>query len=188
MHDTEPISLPDVDNGLQVVRWNVSGFDEMRRHQLLDPKSQFELVDGLVLHRDVGSERHDAVVSELARRLTAACPAYAVLVDEELRDDDLNAIVVADIVVLADDIAPRLVVEVSDDTPRLAAIEKPRLYARAGVEEYWHIDLAWRFAQIHKHPYDDGYGMRASAPPDRPVPTGLDELPELVLDDLVAAA
>jgi Uma2 family endonuclease len=188
MHHPDPLSVPDVDNGLQVVRWKLRGFDEMRRTQLLDRKSQFELVDGVVLHRDVGSESHDRVVAELARRLVRAYPEWEVLVDEELRWEEHAAVVVADVVVLADGIAPRLVVEVTDDTPRLAAQEKARLYARAGVEAYWHIDLAWRFLQIHRSPYDDGWGVRTSGPPDRPLPTGLDRVPELVLDELLDAA
>ncbi len=188
MHSPDPLSLPDVDTGLQVVRWKVCGFEQMRRLELLDPKSQFELVDGLILHRDVGSERHDRVVTELARRLSDACAGWDVLVDEELVYEELEAVVVGDIVVLNEGVAPRLVVEVSDDTPRLAAQEKARLYARAGVEEYWHIDLAWRFLQIHKRPYDDGYGMRGSGPSDIPLLTGIDQVSELVLDELLDAA
>lgn len=186
MHSPTPLSLPEVDSGLHLVRWNTRGFLRMRQLQLLDRKGEFELVDGIVLHRDAGSRRHDRVVAELARRLERA--AADVAVGAELCWRKLDAVVTPDIVVRRAGKPPRLIVEVSDDAPRLDAQEKARLYARARVEEYWHIDLAWRFVQIHAGPHDDCYGTRISGPPYRSLPTHLPELPEIQLDELVAAA
>jgi len=190
MHSPDAISLPDVDNGLQIVRWHVSGFEQMRRSELLYRKARFELVDGLILHRAEGSFRHDRVVAELARRLELAYDGtdLAVAVDSELEFGEHDAVVSPDIVVACSGEAPRLIVEVSDDAPRLDAQEKPRLYARVGVEEYWHIDLAWRVLRVHARPHDDEYGMRASGPSYRPALTHVPGLEDIVLDELLAAA
>lgn len=186
MHSTTPLSLPEVDTGLHLVRWNTRGFLHMRKLELLDRKGEFELVDGLVLHRAAGSQRHDRVVAELARRLERTTADVAI--DAELCWRRLDAVVTPDIVVRRAGKPPRLIVEVSDDAPRLDAQEKARLYARARVEEYWHIDLAWRFIQIHARPHDDCYGIRTSGPSYRPLPTHLPALPEIELDELVTAA
>ncbi len=189
MHGSDPVSLPDVDHGLHLVRWKVSGFDEMRRLELLDRKAQFELVDGLILHRDAGSPRHDRVVAELTRRLETAYRSSAdVAVAEEVRFDDLDAVVVPDVVVRSGSAPPSLIVEVTDEAPRLEAQEKARLYARAGVEEYWHTDLAWQILWVHAHPHDDQYGMRSCGPSNRASLTHVPGLEDIVLDELLAAA
>lgn len=181
MHVADPEPLPDIDTGLHIVRWKAPGFLRMRRDGLLDPKREFELVNGMVLHRAYGSPRHDTIVAELARRLeTASCD---VRIDQEMILDDLDAVVTPDITVV-DGLTIPLVVEVSDDAPRLDGQEK-ELYAQAGVEVYWHIDLAWKMFYAHKRPWPDGYGMRSLGPNDRPAHTGFDPLPELVLDDLL---
>lgn len=190
MHVTEPDRLPDIDTGLHVVRWKVPGFLSMREAQLLDPRRSFELVDGLVLHRSDRSQDHDDVVTELARRLAEAPldGAPTVEIDRELRFEALDAVVTPDIAVLERHQVPRLVVEVSDDAPRLDAMEKAHLYARAGVELYWHIDLAWTMFGIHTHPRDHGYGLRVGGPPHEPVHTWLPALPELNLHELLEAS
>lgn len=58
---------------------------------------------------------------------------------------------------------PRLVVEVSAQTSRVDGLEKALLYARAGIGEYWQIDLAWRLVYTHLSPHGEGYGRRVRA-------------------------
>lgn len=190
MHLADPERLPDLETGLHLVRWKVPGFEWMRREHLLDPKRRFELVDGLVLHRSDHSQRHDRVVAELARRLAEAAvnEQLEVAVDRELRFERLDAVVTPDIVVSRGVEVPSLIVEVSDHAPRLDGMEKARLYARAGVEQYWHIDLAWTMLDVHRHPHEEGYGMRAGGPPREVCPTFFAPLPELCLVDLLEAS
>jgi hypothetical protein len=187
MHDDEPIDLPDPERGLRMIRWNARGFDELRRRELLSRECEFELVEGLILHREWGSRRHDRVRDEVARRLEAI-GEYAVAIDQELRLDDLDSVLIPDISVLAAVGPPRLIVEISDTAPRLDALEKERLYARAGVEEYWHIELDWMVWRTHSRPHADGYGCCASGPSDRSTLTDLDGFDEISLDELLAAA
>jgi Uma2 family endonuclease len=50
-----------------------------------------------------------------------------------------------------------LVVEVSDTTLRTDIILKARLYARAGIVEYWVLDLASRQLHVHHKPQNNEY-------------------------------
>jgi Uma2 family endonuclease len=50
-----------------------------------------------------------------------------------------------------------LVAEVSDTTLRLDLTRKAGLYARAGVREYWVLDLKGRRLVVHRRPRDGGY-------------------------------
>ena len=50
-----------------------------------------------------------------------------------------------------------LVVEVADTSAQFDLTVKARLYARAGVPEYWVLDIASRWLVIHRHPVDGEY-------------------------------
>jgi Uma2 family endonuclease len=50
-----------------------------------------------------------------------------------------------------------LVAEVSDTTLRSDLTRKAALYARAGVREYWVLDLNRRLLVVHRQPRDGGY-------------------------------
>ncbi|MBI4908172.1 MAG: Uma2 family endonuclease [Acidobacteria bacterium] len=50
-----------------------------------------------------------------------------------------------------------LLVEVSDSTARMDRIRKRRLYARAGVPEYWVLDLQKRQLFVYRTPQGDAY-------------------------------
>jgi len=180
--------LPEFDLGLRFVRWHVDGFQEMRRTQLLSHKCRFELIEGMVLHRSGGSRRHDRMVAEVASRLRVADPLTDVVVDHELEFDDLDSAVTPDIVVFEGGDLPALVVEVSDDAPRLDAQEKANLYAKAGIPTYWHIDMSWEMFYVHRSPWSRGYGIRGVGPNDRRVLTGDPRYDGLVMDELLAAA
>lgn len=51
-----------------------------------------------------------------------------------------------------------LVVEVSDTTLRFDRTTKAALYARAGIREYWVVDIFGRQVFVHRQPTSDGYG------------------------------
>lgn len=191
MHRTNPESIPDSETGLRIVRWNLGGFKELRARGVLSPKGEYELIDGFILHRDGGSRRHDAVVSELADRLHASfeSPKVSVERDFELLFADQDAAVTPDLVVLDERTdAPRLVIEVSEESSRVDAMEKEHVYARAGVPEYWLIDLPWRLMYVHSSPWPDGYGCRSMSPSGVTAMTHVALDGELIFDDLLAIA
>ena len=51
-----------------------------------------------------------------------------------------------------------LVIEVSVSSLRRDLGQKPLLYSRAGVAEYWVVDLDGRRIVVHGGPLEDGYG------------------------------
>ena len=73
----------------------------------------------------------------------------------------------------------RRVAEVSDTTLRADLLVKALLYARAGIPEYWIIDLPGRQVHVHTEPIDGNYAcvtvhgadaaIAVAAFPDRPL-------------------
>jgi Uma2 family endonuclease len=51
-----------------------------------------------------------------------------------------------------------LVVEVADTTLRFDRTKKVALYSRAGIREYWIVDVAGRRLYVHRQPAAEGYG------------------------------
>lgn len=50
-----------------------------------------------------------------------------------------------------------LVIEIADSSLRMDRLVKTALYARAGVPEYWIVNLAERAVEVHRGPQGDGY-------------------------------
>jgi Uma2 family endonuclease len=50
-----------------------------------------------------------------------------------------------------------LVVEIADTTLGFDLTSKARLYARAGISEYWVLDISGRRMIVHREPLDGGY-------------------------------
>jgi Uma2 family endonuclease len=53
----------------------------------------------------------------------------------------------------------RLAIEVSDSTLAFDLGPKARLYARAGIPEYWVFDIGGRRLIVHRHPHAGGYSV-----------------------------
>lgn len=51
-----------------------------------------------------------------------------------------------------------LLAEVSDTTLRFDLNTKASLYARAGIREYWVVDIGGRRILVHRQPLPEGYG------------------------------
>ena len=67
----------------------------------------------------------------------------------------------------------RLVVEVSDTTLSYDKTTKAALYARAGVPEYWIVNLNARTLIVHRAPTNDGYNeLRTLNETDSVTPLG----------------
>ncbi len=76
----------------------------------------------------------------------------------------------------------RLLVEISDTTLRFDLTVKARLYTRAGIAEYWVVDIPARRIVAHRDPQDGHYrsvvayseqeSVRPLAAPDREFPVG----------------
>src|SRR5205085_776518 len=63
----------------------------------------------------------------------------------------------------------RLVVEVSDTTLGFDLTTKARLYARAGIAEYWVLDIPGRRMVVHRDPQQAQYRLVAAYGEDESV-------------------
>lgn len=62
-----------------------------------------------------------------------------------------------------------LIVEISDTTLRFDRERKRRLYARAGIQEYWIVNLLDRCLEVHRHPSADDYSTVISLAADQSI-------------------
>jgi Putative restriction endonuclease len=53
----------------------------------------------------------------------------------------------------------RLVVEIADSSLHLDLTAKAKLYARAGIADYWVLDVPGRRMIVHREPTTEGYGQ-----------------------------
>lgn len=125
---------------------------------------RLELIGGLLVVREPQGDAHAFGVEVVAETLRAAFGNRArvrvqlplALGDDSRPEPDVS--VVAGTLRDADRQVPGgalLVVEVSDSSLRLDRTEKASLYARAGIREYWIVDLVDRALEVRREPVRD---------------------------------
>ena len=149
------------------VRWNIGQFENLFTMGLL-PEKGFELIAGDIIEKMPIKYAHARAIS-LLFALFSRISGFPLLLSQFSLLIDENTLPEPDFVVL---ISPdptlttrgyvqvanvRLVVEVSDATLPYDLTTKARLYARAGIPEYWVIDVNGRSLIIHTAPGGDGY-------------------------------
>ncbi len=81
-------------------------------------------------------------------------------------EPDIAVVRRADLSLLTPPSSALLIVEVSDSTLRFDRHEKASLYARAGVEDYWILNVEGRALEVRRAPRIDGaapYGFSYGA-------------------------
>lgn len=127
-----------------------------------------ELVSGTVMVRESARPPHAGQVNRLAQFFHRLVGEEAIVSTQNpvlLSEDSLP---VPDLALLAprgdfytgahpeaDDVW--LIIEVADTSRRYDLDTKARLYAHAGLPEYWVVDLPARTLHIHRSPTPDGY-------------------------------
>jgi Uma2 family endonuclease len=153
---------------------------------LLDQRGAFrdyhrvELIDGQLLYVNAEFRPHMVAKSELAYRIRRALEAIGstlfvgiegsvALSDYDMPQPDivLTAAPDGDGPIPAASVA--LVVEVSDATLAFDTGRKLALYARAGIPEYWVVDVNTRTVLVHSGPTGDAYAQQAIVPFGDPV-------------------
>lgn len=128
---------------------------------ILGEDEHVQLVDGLLVAMSPQGRPHAFVIQELNRLLVRALPdEYKVLTQLPLTLGDDNEPEPDLAVVHARDAASRtehptaalLVVEVSGESLRFDRRSKAALYARAGVPEYWIVNLAESTIEVRRRP------------------------------------
>jgi Uma2 family endonuclease len=138
---------------------------------LLDHQHRFELVEGDLIDRMGKNSPHSIALALLAIWIRRTFGDLFVLTEVSIDvspEDNPTSEPEPDIVLLtrpfvefmAGNAQPpdlRLVVEISDSTFVFDAGVKAGLYARAGIVEYWVLDIQGRRLVVHRSPEDGKY-------------------------------
>jgi Uma2 family endonuclease len=123
-----------------------------------------ELLGGLIVEMSPRDPRHDFAIERLNARLVALARGRAsvrpqlsfIASDDSVPESDLALVPIADYSV-AHPTSALLVIEVANASLRKDRSIKAEVYARAGVPEYWVVDLAGRCVEVRTEPEDGVY-------------------------------
>jgi Uma2 family endonuclease len=151
-------------------RWTVAEYHRMSELGILDADGRTELIDGQILLMTAKGTPHTHTVRLLA------C-----LLDELFDNDESIFIITQDPIQLNDLSEPEpdliivkgpmqeyaqhhpypedihLVVEIADSTLKQDSQVKDKLYAKAGISEYWVVDIKNRQVNVFRNPTPTGY-------------------------------
>ena len=189
----EAMSAPQVELD-ELYRMSTEEYHRLIEAGAFEDFPHCELIDGVLVRKDMKSREHEQAIEWLIRWLTSSLDqerfslrvASSLTLKESEPEPDLAVVPLA---------TPRpyhpataaLAIEVSWTSLRRDLNRKAALYAEAGVDEYWVFDVKARRVVVHRTPHSDGYrevrevgagGRIAGAPAG---------LPELVVDELLAA-
>jgi Uma2 family endonuclease len=136
-------------------------YDRIVESGVLGPEDRIELLDGLLVNREPQSARHATVVALVRAALEKAFGgAYHVREGKPIALDEQSE-PEPDVVVVpgrprdyrdAHPSRPVLVVEVADTSLALDRLRKGRLYARAGIADYWVVNLIDEVLEVYREP------------------------------------
>jgi Uma2 family endonuclease len=135
---------------------------------ILGPRDRVELIRGEIVEMSPIGRRHGAFVDNLTRLLVLGLADRAMvrvqgavaLADDTEPQPDLailrrGAVPYKDREAWAEDAL--LVIEVAESSLAYDRLTKLRLYAEAGIPEYWVVDCAAETVEVHRGPGPDGY-------------------------------
>lgn len=178
-------------SGVTTRGWRRAEYDRLVEMGMFEGE-KLELLEGQLVVREPQGSAHAAIAAHIGTVLAAAFgPAWHVRLHAPLAlapDSEPEP----DVAVVAG--APRdylaahpataaLVVEIADSSLRLDRRVKGALYARAGIQDYWIVNLADGAVEVHRDPRPTSIPRRAArygsvtvvAPPAVIVPLGRPE-------------
>lgn len=190
-NDAPPTPSAPVQNQPQLYRMSAATYQALTASGTLGPDDHVELLEGLLVQRMSKNPPHEAAIRKLRQKLAVLVPPTFLLdvqapldLNESQPEPDLS-------IVLADptDYASRhpsaaqtlLVIEVADTSLQIDLGIKLRTYARAGIPQYWVINLPDRRIELYTQPDPAAnppvYNLRQPFGPDTQVPLNLPGLP-----------
>jgi Uma2 family endonuclease len=162
------ISVKRPDRGVRPRRWTRDEYYRAWEAGIFGPEERLELLDGEILQRMGPQPPHATAVSKTAHVLATAfgpgCYArqQSPITLHDQSEPEPDVLIVPG---TPDDYAARhpgpqdalLLVEISDTTLRLDQGRKQRAYARAGIPEYWVVNLTVRRLHVYREPTGSGY-------------------------------
>jgi Uma2 family endonuclease len=147
-------------------RFDVAEYEEMIEHGILTEEDHVELIHGEILQKMTVGDRHAACVKRLNRILSRVAGDHAIVsIQDPIRLFD--SVPEPDVALLrpradfyatakpvAEDVL--LVIEVADSSLDFDREVKLPLYARAGIPEFWLVNLVDDTLEFHSDPSPDG--------------------------------
>ena len=141
-------------------RWRRVEYDRLVDLGLFEGE-RLELLDGVLVVREPQKSPHAAITAKVGRVLAAAFGGgwhtrlHSPLALGDFSEPEPDVAVVAgepDDYFAAHPSTAALVVEVADSSLRLDRRFKAAIYARAGLGEYWIVNLVDRVVEVHREP------------------------------------
>jgi len=136
-------------------------YDRLIDAGIFGPEDRVELLDGLLVAREPQGRRHAAVVVLVRAALEKAFGrAYHVREEKPIALDERSE-PEPDVVVVpgtprdyldAHPSRPVLLVEVADTSLAIDRVRKGSLYARAGIADYWVVNLSQELLEVYRKP------------------------------------
>lgn len=179
----------------EVHRFSLDEYHQLIESGGLDEDMRVELIDGLIVEMSPKTPQHEKTIrwlnAQLVRRIDL--DRYEVGVSSALTLERSEP--EPDVTVFPRD-APSpyhpstaaLVIEVSVSSLRRDLVRKQELYARAGVPEYWVVDLEGRRVVVHQKPLKAAYQQVTEARAGATLTCAVLPGVELSVDELFAAA
>jgi Uma2 family endonuclease len=151
-------------------RWTRAEYESLSGNELLS-QQRLELVEGELINQMGKGRPHTISLKRLERWLERVFGEYLVESEASIdvsAEDNPTSEPEPDIVVLDRDASLfpsanpgpqniRLVIEVADSSLYTDLTIKAALYARAGIVEYWVLDIVARRMIVHRDPHDGRY-------------------------------
>lgn len=161
--------------GVQTRRWTRAEYDRLIEIGVFQPGDRVELLGGELIVAEPQSEPHFTAIGLIQEALSAALgpgwvvrPQGPIALDDESEPEPDIAVVPGTWRDYGPDhpTRPVLVIEVAVSSFYLDRQHKGSLYARAGLTDYWILDLAHRRLEVHRDPAPDAaapFGWRYAA-------------------------
>ena len=160
-----------VQSPLTLRRWSRVEYDRLAELGAFEHDA-VELVGGLLIVAEPKGSHHTTAVGMVEDTLRAALPPGWIVRTEAPIALDPESAPEPDVAVVrgsradyrdAHPARPALVIEVAEASLSFDRTEKAGLYARAGIADYWIVNLVDRVVEIHRDPTPDAtapYGWR----------------------------
>jgi Uma2 family endonuclease len=146
---------------IRVRRWSRREYEQLVERSFFRPDERLELLDGLLLVKEPQSSAHMTAIRLAEEALRAAFgagwevrPQGPIALDPQSEPEPDVSVVRGSPRDYRDahPTSPVLVVEVALASLELDRTRKSRAYARAGVPEFWIVNLVDRVLEIHRDP------------------------------------
>lgn len=145
--------------------FTVDEYYAMAKHGILKPDERVELLDGEIVRMNAIGSPHAWCVKRLIRTFAPFPDRFILSVQDPLRLSNISE-PEPDIAILQPDTPENrhpepqdvlLVIEVADSSIRLDRRRKLQMYARAGIFEYWIVDLNADRIEVYRDPVRSRY-------------------------------